>query len=190
MKKKLGGVNVLYPTPTVLAGATVNEKPNFIAIAHIGIMNHATPEYISLSMAKRHYTNIGIKENKTYSVNIPSESLVAETDYCGIFSGRNTDKSGLFDVFYGELKTAPMIRNCPVNMECRLYDVVDLPTHEVFIGEIVQTYADESVLSNGSVDIARIRPLLFDMSSKKYWSLGRVIADCWNVGKKLKQAGK
>ena len=57
MKKKLGSVNVLYPTPTVLIGAVVDGKPNFITIAHIGIVNHAKPHLISLSMGKPHYTN-------------------------------------------------------------------------------------------------------------------------------------
>ena len=64
MKKKLGGINVLYPTPTVLVGAMVDGKPNFITIAHIGIVNHATPHLISLSMGKPHYTNPGITRIK------------------------------------------------------------------------------------------------------------------------------
>ena len=187
MKKKLGGINVLYPTVTTLAGAMVHGKPNFNTIAHVGIMNHAIPYCISLSMAKIHHTNLGVKENKVFSVNIPSENLVGETDYCGIVSGKKTDKSTVFEVFYGELETAPMIKECPINMECRLYDTVDLTTHDVFIGEIVETYVEESVLTNGMVDIAKVKPLLFDMSSKKYWSLGTAIANCWNVGKEIKR---
>ena len=187
MKKKLGGINVLYPTPTVLVGAMVDDKPNFITIAHIGIVNHATPHLISLSMGKSHHTNPGIKENKAFSVNIPSENLVAETDYVGLVSGKKTDKSDLFEIFYGELENAPMIKECPLNMECRLYDTYDTPTHDLFIGEIVETYADESVLAEGKVDLAKLKPLLFDMSSVKYWSVGEVVAGAWNVGKKLKR---
>ena len=183
MKEKLGAVNALYPTPTALVGAAVNGKPNFITIAHIGIMTH---NHISLGMGKIHYTNAGIKENKTFSVCLPSESLIVETDYCGIMTGKKTDKAVLFDIFYGELKTAPMIQQCGVCMECRLSRIVDFPTHDVFIGEIVQTYADESVLSGKHVDISKLKPLLFDMSSKKYWSLGSEIATCWNIGKQLK----
>ena len=93
MKTKLNGINVLYPTPTVLIGAIVDGKPNYITIAHIGIVNHARPYLISISSAKAHYTNAGIKENKAFSVNIPSEELVVETDYAGLVSGKNTDKS-------------------------------------------------------------------------------------------------
>jgi flavin reductase (DIM6/NTAB) family NADH-FMN oxidoreductase RutF len=189
MKKKLAGMNVLYPTPTTIVGAMVNGKPNFITIAHIGIVNHAKPYLISLSMGKAHYTNTGIKENKAFSVNIPSENLVVETDYVGIVSGKKTDKSNVFEIFHGDVENAPMIKACPLNMECKLYDTYDTPTHDLFIGEIVETYADESVVSDGKVDIARVKPLLFDMSSikYKYWSLGDAVANCWNVGKKLKK---
>ena len=109
-----------------------------------------------------------------------------ETDYCGIMTGKKTDKAALFDVFYGELETAPMIAGCPICMECRLDRVVDYPSYDIFIGEIVQTHADEAILTDGKVDIAKLKPLLFDMSSSKYWSLGCEIATCWNVGKQLK----
>lgn len=187
MKKKLGGINVLYPTPTTIVGAMVNGKPNFLTIAHIGIVNHAKPFLISVSLGKAHYTNAGIKENQALSVNIPSEDLVVETDYVGIVSGKKTDKSGVFEIFYGELENAPMIKTCPLNMECKLYDTYDTPTHDLFIGEIVQTYADEAVLTEEKVDITKVKPLLFDMSSIKYWSLGEVVANCWNVGKQLKK---
>ncbi len=57
----------------------------------------------------------------------------------------------------------------------------------LFIGEIVETYADESVLTEGKVDLAKLKPLLFDMSSVKYWSVGEAIAGCWNIGKQLKK---
>lgn len=187
MKQKIGPVLSLYPSLTVLAGAIVNKKPNFITIAHVGIM---TMNHISLGINKVHYTNAGIKENKTFSVNIPSESLVKETDYCGIVTGKKTDKSVLFDIFYGKLETAPMIKECPINMECRIERIVDFPSHDVFVGEVVETYVDESALLDEKVDISKIHPLLFDMSSKKYWTMGDAIAKCWSVGKELKKNKK
>ncbi len=76
-----------------------------------------------------------------------------------------------------------MIEQCKVTMECRLIDHVKLPTHDLFVGEVVGTYADVDVLTNGVVDIAKLRPLLFDMASKKYWGLGDPVAKCWSVGK-------
>ncbi|MBF0482871.1 MAG: flavin reductase family protein [Desulfovibrionaceae bacterium] len=187
MKTKLGGVNALYPSLTVIVGALVEGRPNFIAVAHVGIMNHGSPQYISMGLGKSHYSNRGIKENGEFSVNLPPESLVAETDYVGIVSGKNVDKSTVFELFYGELPAAPMIKACPVNMECRLERIVDFPTHEVFVGEIVQTYADEEMLTGGKVDVTKVKPLLFDMASVKYYALGPPVAQCWNIGKSMKK---
>ena len=184
--KKMGPLNALYPTTATLVGALVENKPNFITIAHVGIM---TLNMISLGMNKVHYTNAGIKANKTFSVCLPSADLMVQTDYCGIMTGKKTDKARLFDVFFGDLETAPMIRDCPVCMECSLERVVDFPQYDVFVGEVRQTHVAESVLTEGTVDIAKIRPLLFDMCSKRYWSLGGVLGNCWSVGKALKQRG-
>jgi flavin reductase (DIM6/NTAB) family NADH-FMN oxidoreductase RutF len=182
----IGPVNALYPMPTTLVGAMVNTKPNFLAVAHVGILNHGTPQYLTIGLNKSHYSNTGIHENQTFSICLPSEALMVETDYCGIMTGKKTDKAALFDVFYGELETAPMIHQCPLNMELKLHDVLDFSTHDVFVGELVQTYADEKVIVDGNIDIAALKPLLFDMASKKYWSLGPSVGDCWNAGKALK----
>jgi len=184
MKKKIKALNALYPTPTVLVGTLVEGKPNFIAIAHIGIM---TLTSISLGIHKSHYSNDGIREQGAFSVNIPSENLMVKTDYCGIVSGKKADKGRLFTLFFGELPMAPMIEECPVTMECTLHHIVDMKSHDVFIGEIVNTYANEEVLKEGKIDIAQVKPLLFDMSSKKYWALGGVLGDCWHVGQQLNQ---
>jgi len=180
----IGPVNALYPTPTTLVGALVNGKPNFITIAHIGIM---TLNHISLGIHKSHYTNAGIRKNEAFSVCLPSEALMAQTDYCGIMTGKKTDKAAIFDVFYGELETAPMIRECPVCMECRLERIVDFAEHDVFVGEVVQTHVHPDVLKEGKIDIARVKPLLFDMASKHYWALGKRLGQCWGEGKKLKR---
>ena len=182
----IGPVNALYPMPTTLVGATVNGKPNFLAVAHVGILNHGTPHYLSIGLGKVHYFNAGIHESQTFSICLPSEKLMVETDYCGIVTGKKVDKAALFDIFYGELETAPMIRQCPVNMELKLYDVLDFPKHAIFIGELIDTYVDDNVLTDGKIDIAKLRPLLFDMASVKYWRLGPSIGSCWNVGKSLK----
>jgi len=184
--KPIGTVNALYPMPTTLVGATVNAKPNFLAVAHVGILNHYTPQYLSIGLHKSHYSNSGIHDNRTFSICLPSEDLMVETDYCGIMTGKKTDKAALFEIFYGELKTAPMIRQCPVNMELKLHDVLNLGQHEIFVGELVQTYADERMIVDGNIDIAKLKPLLFDMASKQYWSLGQPLGKCWNVGKSLK----
>ncbi len=187
MLQKIGNQNVLYPMPVTLVGALVNGRVNFINIAHVGILCAQPPHLISLGMNKTHYTNAGIRENKTFSVNLPTEAMVTETDYVGLVSGRVVDKSGVFEVVFGELGTAPLIKNCPLAMECRLYTVVDTPTTDVFVGEVVATYADPSVLVDGKVELSKVKPLLFDMTSRKYWTLGPAIADCWKIGKQLKK---
>ena len=118
-KKSIGAKTFLYPMPTVLVGAQVEGIPNYLAVAYCGIAHH-DPPMIAVSLGKNHYTNIGIKANGTFSVNIPSEDMVEVTDYCGIVSGKKEDKSPLFTSFYGKLKTAPMIEQCPINLECRV----------------------------------------------------------------------
>ena len=182
MKIELGARNCLYPMPTTLVGATVEGRPNFITIAHVGIMDLGS---VSLGMAKAHYTNAGIKENGTFSVNLPSADMVKETDYCGLASGKRVDKAQLFHIFYGNLKTAPMVAECPINMECKLIKVVDFPKHDVFIGEIVTTYAEDAVLTDGAVDYGKVRPLLFTMVDQSYWMLGKRFAKAWSIGKDL-----
>ena len=180
MKEKLGDTNALYPLVTTIVGSVVDGTPDFATVAHVGI---AHLKGITLGMGKVHLTNQGIKANRAFSVSIPSIDLVQLVDHIGMSSGRDGAKAGLFDVFYGELEGAPLIEQCPVTMACRLIEHVELPSHDLFVGEVVETYADRDVLTNGTVDIARVRPLLFDMASKKYWSLGEPVAKCWSVGK-------
>ncbi len=108
--------------------------------------------------------------------------MVVETDYCGLVSGRKVDKGPLFELFYGEPAAAPMIKACPVNMECRLHRTLDFDTHDLFIGEIIHSYVDEEVLTDGVPDYGKVRPMLFDMPRKKYWRLGEAFADCWKIG--------
>ena len=71
-------------------------------------------------------------------------------------------------------------------MELKLHDVLDFTTHDIFIGELIQTYAEDDVLTGGKIDVAKLRPLLFDMAGVKYWRLGPAVGKCWNVGKSLK----
>jgi flavin reductase (DIM6/NTAB) family NADH-FMN oxidoreductase RutF len=170
--------------PTTLVGANVDGKPNYITMAHVGIMDHGS---VSLGMAKRHYTNAGIKQCRTFSINIPTIKMIRETDYCGIVSGKEVDKASLFDNFYGKLETAPMIKECPINMECRLIQTVDFPRHDVFVGEIVETYCDEQYLTEGVVDFSKVQPILFIMNDKSYWKLGERFADAWSIGKDFKE---
>ena len=186
MKKlEIGARTFLYPMPITLVGANIHGKPNYLTVAYCGIMNH-TPPIISIALGKAHYTNAGIKENGTFSVNIPSGELVEITDYCGLVSGHKVDKSQLFEAFYGKLKTAPMIRECPLNLECKLIQTLDLSIDEVFIGEIVAAYSEDRYLTNGLPDIKKMNPIVFSMHDNNYWKVGEHLARAWNIGKEFK----
>lgn len=184
-KINLGSTIPAYPMPVVLVGAHVEGKPNFMTVAWFTMAGYKPPR-IALMLGKRHHTNPGIRENKAFSVCLPSEEMVQATDYCGIVSGKKTDKSGIFDLFYGELKAAPMIKDCPLNLECTLVEILDRGSNEIVIGEIVGCYTEERFLSEGKPDFKKMRPLILSQPDTTYWSLGQPIAEAWSVGKEYK----
>lgn len=192
-KQKLGPWNLLSPLLPVLVGTNVGDKPNYITVAFVGWLCYDT---ISVSVGHKQYSNAGIQENGTFSVNQPSAGMVQKLDYCGLYSGSKVDKSVLFENFYGELQTAPMIKECPVNFECKVIQSIDRPVHTVFIGEVREVYFDANCLTDGVPDISKIDPILFSpklgakVSTKKfsgsYWRLGEHLAEAWKIGKELK----
>ncbi len=183
-KSEIGKGRIFYPMPCSLVGANVAGKPNYLTVAWFSMVN-PEPPYLAVAMNKAHYTNAGIKENGTFSVNIPSAQMAEETDYCGMVSGRKADKATLFETFYGKLKTAPMIQECPFSVECRLVQTVDMPAEELFIGEIVTAYCSEECLSEGEPDLKKMNPFLLIMPDRKYFTLGKEIGPAWGMGKKL-----
>jgi flavin reductase (DIM6/NTAB) family NADH-FMN oxidoreductase RutF len=148
------------------------------------------PPRIAITLGKGHYTNPGIKENNAFSLCLPSEDMVEITDYCGIVSGKKTDKSEIFDLFYGELKTAPLIRDCPLCVECKLVDIVESASNEIYIGEIVGTYTEDRFLTDGKLDFSKMKPLILSQPDTSYWRLGKQVAKAWNIGKKYKAKRK
>ena len=113
--------------------------------------------------------------------------MVEITDYCGIVSGRKVDKSNLFKSFYGQLNTAPMIEECSLNFECKLFRTVEIGNNLIFLGEVVSMYANEEVLSEDSPDIKAIDPLVLLGSVYHAWKFGPEIAGAYSIGKKLKK---
>ena len=184
-KIDLGAKVAPYPMPVILVGANVKGKANFLVAAWFTTAG-TTPPKVAIALNKAHYTNQGIKDNKTFSVNVPSEDMVKATDYCGIVSGLKADKSGVFDVFYGKLKTAPMIAECPVNLECSLDKVIDNGSHEMFIGDIVSTFTEEKYLTAGAVDIKKVNPLMLSLNDRIYYALGEQKGKAWEAGKDYK----
>lgn len=182
-KIKMGSKDCLYPNPIVLVGVNVNDKPNYLNVSYCGIVNRI-PAMISISLNRLHYSCDGIKQNKTFSINIPSESMLKVTDYCGIVSGKEVDKSKFFKTFYGELKNAPMIDECPINVECEVINELDLGgTNITIIGKVVQTYTEEKYLTNGIPDLKKIDPILLSIYEFNYYNVGEKIGKAWDIGK-------
>lgn len=184
-KVDLGPKVASYPMPMSLIGANVDGKANFLAAAWYTSLSYNPPR-VAVALNKTHYTNQGIKTNKTFSLNIPSEDLLKATDYCGIATGAKTDKSNVFDFFYGQLETAPMISKCPVSFECRLEKVIDSTSHELFIGEIVSTFTEERYLTNGVVDFKKVKPFMLSFQDQHYFGLGELKGKAWRDGKDYK----
>jgi flavin reductase (DIM6/NTAB) family NADH-FMN oxidoreductase RutF len=172
--------------PTVIVGAMVNGEPNFLTISYVGIVQHKPP-MVAITIIESHYTNIGIRENKTFSINIPNTRMLAKTDFVGMNSGDVVTKASLFDIFFGELETAPLIAEAPLNLECKLVEVVNL-NHgsEIFIGEIIQTYSSKKYIRRGYPYMKKLDPILFSINSNSYYNVGRRIGWAWKSGLKIK----
>jgi flavin reductase (DIM6/NTAB) family NADH-FMN oxidoreductase RutF len=185
MKVKLGVKNLLSPMQTIIMGAIVAKKSNYLTIAWRGTLES---EYVSISVGRERYSHRGIVENKTFSLNIPSQKMLVLTDYCGCVSGKKMDKASLFTNFYGKLRTAPMIEECPITMECALAHTLEiLPTHDVFIGKIVETYCDKEYMKDGTLDFAALNIILYVMSEGSYWKMGASVAQIGNAHKSLEK---
>ena len=184
----MGPQTLIYPMPTLLVGANIDDKPNFMTVAWGGIAN-GEPPMISAAIRHTRHTLKGIRQNETFSVNIPSANMVREADYCGITSGSKVNKveACQFEVFYGKLGNAPLIEQCPVNLECKVIHILDLGSHALVIGRIEETHVSESCLTDGKPDVSKIRPVTYVMSPvTRYQALGEVLAKAFSVGKELK----
>lgn len=187
MKKNLGSVLALYPTPTVVVGAMVDGSPNWVLVGHIGIIGH---DRVMVSLAKPHYTNKGIKATKALTINVVDESMLAKADYSGSTSGAKTDKSALFEYTQGETG-APIINECKLVMECEVDDIYETDTFESFICKINSTHADEKIVNtDGKIDYNTFKPVLFEMPTYEYLRTGDVIGKCLSFGKELKEEHK
>ena len=175
-----------YPMPVTLVGANVRGKANFMAVAWVTRVNFK-PAILAVAPNNTHYTPEGIRENHTFSINVPSAGMVEATDYCGLVSGRRADKSRIFEVFYGETETAPMIRQCPLCFECKLLQIHELPTNSLCLGEVVAVFTEEKYMTDGKPDIKKMDPFVLTMPDNRYWALGDCIGKAWGTGKKLKE---
>ncbi len=173
-------------TPAVLVGTMIDGKPNFMTVAWCGVAN-SNPAMVSVAIRPTRYTLKGI-QTKEFSVNVPSTNLIKETDYCGIVSGANVDKASVckFKIFYGKLKNAPLIEQCPVNLACKVEHILELGSHQLIIGRVEETQISEDCLTDGKPDIRKIKPLIFTMTTPtEYFAFGKSLGKGFTIGKEL-----
>ncbi|OIO80659.1 MAG: flavin reductase family protein [Candidatus Omnitrophica bacterium CG12_big_fil_rev_8_21_14_0_65_43_15] len=186
-KKVLKPYEALYPVPVVLVSCIgIDAKPNIITIAWAGVIC-SSPPTLSISIRPSRYSHKLIKESTDFVVNIPDEKYLVETDFCGIVSGRDTDKFKAcnFTAVKASKVKSPLIAECPVNIECRLKGVISLGAHDMFIGEVVAVNADSGVLNSfGAVDYSRVSPVVYNQ--RQYWSLNKRIGE-YGFSRKIKK---
>jgi len=181
LETKGGPLPILGACPAILIGACVEGKPDFATVAWTGVAASVPPS-ITIALQHHRHSLKGVRQNMTFSVNIPSAGQVRETDYCGLASGATADKVGdcRFTVFYGKLTTAPLIEQCPVNHACEVVQILNLGSHELIVGRIVESYASESCLSEGRPDVTKVQPFLF--GGRGYYALGEYLGDAFRCG--------
>lgn len=149
----------LFPLPTILVTSqSGNSKPNIITIAWTGVMN-SNPPVVYIGVNPIRYSHELIKASGEYVINIPSKDQINVVDYCGLISGRKIDKfeaSGLTPVPSTHVQ-APLIAECPVNLECKVRQVLNLESHDVFIADVLAVHYNENVLDEkGRPDVTKI----------------------------------
>jgi flavin reductase (DIM6/NTAB) family NADH-FMN oxidoreductase RutF len=176
---------ILSASPTVIVGTVVEGKLDFVTVAAVGIAAN-NPPALGIALQPHRHSLRGIRQNMTFSVNIPSADQVKETDYCGIVSGSKADKAKdcRFQIFYGKLATAPLIQQCPINHACEVVQIVNLGSHYFIIGRIVETLVSEDCISGGRLDNSKIKP--FFLAAGKYCQLGNFLAEPFKVGNEIR----
>ena len=187
MKQKFEQKNLFcLPWAQTILGTHYQGKVNFMALDWLTRVN-VTPAMLGICVNRNHASCEAIAATGEFSVNLPSADMVAKTDYTGLVSAKRVDKSNLFQVFYGDLAAAPMIEECPLTLECKLYQEVALPSHAFFIAEIINIFTEDRYLTDGKPDAAKIKPFVLTMPDNRYWALGECIGKAWQEGKVLKQ---
>lgn len=174
-KQVLPPGEALYPVPVTLVTSIdpATRRPNIITIAWCGIVCSRPPQ-ISVSIRPSRLSHKTISETGEFVVNIPTREILARADLCGIRSGRDTDKFGLcgFTADPASRVTAPLIRECPVNIECKVVSAHRLGTHDMFIGEVLAVHVDDSIKGpDGKIDYAKASPFVYNQG--EYWDLGK-----------------
>ncbi len=184
MKESLGAKTILYPTPVLLVGTYDDRgRPNIMTCSWAGICC-SQPPAIAVSLREATYTYGSILRKACFTISIPAAAQVALADYAGTHSGRNTDKFAALGVTAerAEHVDAPYVRECPLVIECRLIHSVLLGLHTLFVGEVLDVKAEQSILTDdGGVDIGALQPFCFDPSMDGYHVVGEKIGGAFSI---------
>jgi len=187
MKKVIEHKNLFcLPWTQTILGTHLGGKPNFMALDWLTRANY-DPPMLGICVNKNNATHGAIIDTGEFSVNVPSVEMIEITDYVGLVSGKRVDKSALFQVFYGELRAAPMIIDCPITIECKVTETVNLPSNAFFIGQIINIYSEEEFLTDGKPDVKKINPFLLTMPDNRFWAVGECVGKAWDAGKALRK---
>ncbi len=188
MKKSLGAKTLLYPTPVLVVCTYDNEgNPNAMTAAWGGICC-SSPPCVAISLRKATYSYGNLLVKKAFTINIPSENYVKEADYFGIASRHKEDKfakTGL-TVVKSDIVDAPYIKEFPVNLECKVIQIIEIGLHTQFIGEVLDVKIEEVLQGKGDQPvIEQIKPLIYAPDSRNYYVVGKQIAQAFSIGNEI-----
>ncbi len=180
-----------FPWTAVLVTCVDPERgPNILTIAWTGVLC-AQPPTVYIAVRRGKYSLRALRETNEFVVNVPNEDLLSKTDYCGDVSGSKFNKweeAGLTPEPATKLST-PMIAECPINLECKVTNVMSIGSHEVFFGEVVAIHADDSILDEaGKLQVNALRPLIYHCHA--YWGLRDGTLGRRGLGVKMKAGAK
>ena len=141
--------NMLYPLPVVMVSCKGNEKDNIITVAWAGTIC-TNPAMLSISIKKERYSYDIIKGSREFVINLVTDKLVYAADWCGVRSGKDYDKFEQMKLTKQKAKyvACPMIKESPVNIECRVEEIKELGSHDMFIAKVLNVWADETYMDN------------------------------------------
>lgn len=145
-KRSMKGGTMLNPVPAVMVSCGNFDDANIITIAWTGIVN-SNPPMTYVSVKKERFSHDIIEKNKEFVINLTTEEIAEATDFCGVRSGRDVDKFAKLSLTKepAELVSCPMIKESPVNLECKVVEMHEYPSHDMFVAEIVRVHADDSL---------------------------------------------
>ncbi|MBP5502904.1 MAG: flavin reductase family protein [Bacteroidales bacterium] len=184
MRKDFGAKALLFPMPVLIIGTyNADGTPNAMNAAWGGISDDTQ---ISICLSPTHKTVENLKLKKAFTVSVADAKHLAECDYVGIASGNNVPdkfaKAG-FTAVKSDKVDAPLIAELPFALECEVVSYDDKTCR--LVGEIVNVCADESVLTDGKIDIAKLQPLIYNPSAHTYHVVGNKVGNAFSDGKKL-----